>query len=292
MAGAFQAIQVEVHQDPSLRKPHIKKIKELRNNRLVISFFISFQSRSSLGPEDANMIEEVLVNSDTSQGITLLLDAPGGDALAAERIIQLCKKYTKKDFETLVPARAKSAATMVCLGSDRIVMGATSELGPIDPQIPMKIGEAWQWVAAHHVIRTYDTLMSSAVSLTHGHIDPYLQQLAQFNATQIQILRSSTKLAESMAISSLKRGMLKGLSEKEIKKRIKCFTDPDITLAHGRALSIEHLASCGLKIEEIDLGSELWKNVRDLHTRSLYVVDRGETGHKLLETLDCSYRAA
>ena len=138
MTSAFESTQREVTQNHFLRKPLIKRIQELRDGRLVISFFVSFQSRSPLGPEDANMIEEVLVNSDTSRGITLLLDAPGGDGLAAERIINICRKYSKKDFETLVPARAKSAATMVCLGSDRILMGATSELGPIDPQIPME----------------------------------------------------------------------------------------------------------------------------------------------------------
>lgn len=291
MARAFELTQKEVTQHHSLRKPLIEKIKKIRDGRLVISFFISFQSRSPLGPEDANMIEEVLVNSDTSKGVTLLLDAPGGDGLAAERIIQLCKKYSKKDFETIVPARAKSAATMVCLGSDRILMGATSELGPIDPQIPMKFGDTWQWVAAQHVIRTYDQLMSDAVALIQGNIEPYLQQLAQFNATQIQMLRSATKLSESIAISSLKRGMLKSLNEDEIKTRIKCFTDPDITLSHGRALSIEHLGDCGLNIEEINLRSELWRNARDLYTRSTFVVDRGESGRKLLETLDSSYQA-
>lgn len=291
MNSAFQATQMEVHQHHSLRKPLIQKIKDLRDGRLVISFFISFQSRIPLSPDDANIIEEVLVNSDTSNGITLLLDAPGGDGLAAERIIQLCRKYSKKDFETIVPARAKSAATMVCLGSDRILMGATSELGPIDPQIPMKVGDIYQWVAAYHVIKTYDDLMKSAVGLKSGHIEPYLQQLSQFNATQIQMLRAATNLSESIAISSLKRGMLKNESEAAIKRRIKCFTDPNITLSHGRALSIEHLGQCGLNIEEIDLHSDLWKTAHDLFTRSSYVVDRGETGKKLLETVDSSFQA-
>ena len=291
MSGAFTATQMEVSQHHTLRKPLIKRIQELRAGRLVISFFVSFQSRSPLGPEDANMIEEVLVNSDTSNGVTLLLDAPGGDGLAAERIIQLCRRYSKKDFETIVPARAKSAATMVCLGSDRILMGATSELGPIDPQIPMKFGDAWQWVAAHYVIRTYDDLMARAVQLQQGHIEPFLQQLAQFNATQIQMLRAATKLSENIAVTSLKRGMLKAVSLKDIRKRIKCFTDPDVTLSHGRALSIEHLEGCGLTIEELDLGSELWKTARDLYTRTTFVVDRGEAGRKLLETVDSSYQA-
>ncbi|MBI5476653.1 MAG: hypothetical protein HY964_07940 [Ignavibacteriales bacterium] len=291
MPNAFQSIQKEVSQHHSLRQPFIRNIQKLREKRLVISFFISFYSKSPLSQEDADMIEEVLCNSDTSKGITLILDAPGGDGLAAERIIQLCRKYSNKDFETIVPARAKSAATMVCLGSDRILMGATSELGPIDPQIPMKIGESWQWVAAHRVIKTFDDLMSKAIDLKEGHIEPLLQQLAQFNATQIEMLRSATKLSESIAISSLKRGMLKNKNEKDIKTKIKCFTDPEITFSHGRALNIEHLTDCELIIEEIELKSDLWRNVRDLYSRSKFVVDRGEPGRKLLETTNSSYQA-
>lgn len=290
MTSALVATQLEVRQDHSLRKPLIQKLQDLRDSRLVLSFFISFRSRSPLGFEDANIIEEVLVNSDTSKGVTLLLDAPGGDGLAAERIIQLCRKYSQHDFETIIPSRAKSAATMICLGSDRILMGPTSELGPIDPQIPLKFGETWQWVAAHHVVKTYDDLMKNAIELQQGHIEPYLQQLAQFNATHVQMLRASTELAANIAVSSLKRGMLKEFNEREINKRIKCFTDPDVTLSHGRALTTEHLAECGLNIKELDLQSELWKVARDLYVRSTFVVDRAETGGKLLETVNFSYQ--
>lgn len=85
--------------------------------------------------------------------------------------------------------------------------------------------------------------------------------------------------------------MLAKKSEQAIKKSIKCFTDPDITLSHGRALSIDQIKDCGLNIEEIDLSSDLWSSVRDLYTRSTFVVDRGEGGRKLLETIDNSYRA-
>lgn len=291
MAGTFANIQKEVGQDHSLRAPYLKEIEKNRGGRAIISFFISFQSQTPLSQVDADMIEEILVNTDTSRGVTLILDAPGGDGLAAERIIQVCKAHSDGDFETIVPSRAKSAATMVCLGSDRIIMSPTSELGPIDPQIPFKIGEQWQWVAAHHVIKTYDKLMGDAIGLTQGHIEPYLQQLSQFNATQIEMLRASTKLSESIAVSSLQKGMMNEKGEDEIKDNIKLFTDPEATLSHGRALNHDMLKDCGLNIELIDLNEELWKNVWNLYMRSKFVVDRDDFGSKLVETLENSYRA-
>ena len=40
------------------------------------------------------------------------------------------------EFRVIVPDQAKSAATLIALGAKGIVMSNTSELGPIDPQVP------------------------------------------------------------------------------------------------------------------------------------------------------------
>ena len=287
--SALMAIGREVGQAHELRKPILEKLKELREGRAILSFFISFHSQVPLLQSDADMIEEVLCNTDTSKGLTLILDAPGGDGLAAERIIRACRSYTKKDFETIVPARAKSAATMVCLGSDRILMGRTSELGPIDPQVPMKLhGDRMEWVAAHYVVKTYDDLLFKAVQLQEGHIEPYLQQLSKFSAINIEQLRAAQKLSESIAVNSLKNGMLKDKTPEQIQQRIKKFTDPEITMSHGRAVTISDCNDCGLNVQEIAPDCDLWKTVWHLYMRSKYVVD--STGvSKSLDTCENNF---
>ncbi|MCE0497526.1 MAG: hypothetical protein LV481_06225, partial [Methylacidiphilales bacterium] len=219
--SAFTEIQKEVHQAHPLRQPHLAKIQKLRGGRAVVSLFISFFGEFPLMSKDADMVEEVLSNADCSKGVTLILDAPGGDGLAAERMVRVCRSYSKKDFETIVPARAKSAATMVCLGSDRILLSPTSELGPIDPQVYYDN----HWVAAHHMVKTYEELFNAAVSLTTGKIEPYLQQLAKFDPIEIRALQSAAKLSEDIAILSLQNGMMKGKTVDEIKKLIEPFTD-------------------------------------------------------------------
>ena len=82
--SAFTEILKEMNQDHSLRKPHLEKIKELRGGRAIVSFFISFFSAYPLIYKDADMVEEVLSNTDCTKGVTLILDAPGGDGLAAK----------------------------------------------------------------------------------------------------------------------------------------------------------------------------------------------------------------
>jgi ClpP class serine protease len=66
--------------------------------------------------------------------LLLILDSDGGDVGAAYFIAKICREFTDAAFEVAVPRRAKSAATLICCGAERIHMGSLSELGPIDPQ--------------------------------------------------------------------------------------------------------------------------------------------------------------
>ena len=287
--NSFNQIIRETSQAHELRKPYLERIQSLRDGRAVVAFFVSFNSSVPLAQADADMIEGVLCNIDTSHGLTLILDAPGGDGLAAERIIRICKSYSKKDFESSVPARAKSAATMVCLGSDRILMSPTSELGPIDPQVPVKMDDDGpKWMAAHYVAKVYDDLFEKATG-TEGRIEPYLQQLNKFNSVFIEHLRAATKLSEDIAVNSLQKGMLAGKTEKEIKKIIKPFTDPELTMSHGRGINYDKASKCGLNVELIDLDSELWQVVWGLYERLKYVVSTG--ANKVIETVEGGYHA-
>lgn len=208
--------------------------------------------------------------------------------MAAERIIQICKSYSKGDFETIVPARAKSAATMVCLGSDKILMSPTSELGPIDPQVPIKLDDDGpRWIAAHYVTKVFDDLFSKASAAT-GRIEPYLQQLNKFNSVYIEQLRAATKLSEDIAVNSLQKGMMAGKTEEEIKVAIKPFTNPELTMSHGRGINFDKAKECGLNIELIPLDSELWQVVWGLYERSKYVVNNT---NKIVETGEEGYHA-
>jgi len=63
-----------------------------------------------------------------------MINSPGGNADVAEKMIRMCRQRFQT-FNIIVPDYAKSAATMIALGSDKIMMGYLAELGPIDPQL-------------------------------------------------------------------------------------------------------------------------------------------------------------
>ena len=69
--------------------------------------------------------------------LDLLLVSNGGDPTVAWRVVSLIRERVEK-FSVLVPQAAFSAATLIALGADEIVMHPHGNLGPTDPQITVK----------------------------------------------------------------------------------------------------------------------------------------------------------
>ncbi|MBR4210453.1 MAG: ATP-dependent Clp protease proteolytic subunit [Lachnospiraceae bacterium] len=66
--------------------------------------------------------------------LSLFLYTRGGSTSAAWTIIHLLRMYTKK-LRVIVPYKAQSAGTIICLGADEIWMTRQAVLGPIDPSV-------------------------------------------------------------------------------------------------------------------------------------------------------------
>ncbi|MCX5867531.1 MAG: hypothetical protein NT009_08690 [Proteobacteria bacterium] len=62
----------------------------------------------------------------------LFIYSRGGEMIAPLRLVRLIREYCDY-FEVLIPYRAHSAATLLCLGADKIIMGKLAELSPVDP---------------------------------------------------------------------------------------------------------------------------------------------------------------
>ena len=133
----LQQIAQEEHQGHSTRKSLYSKLSS-NLGKPLLSFYTSFSQPVMITDEDAEMMEEALQTMKVDDGFYLLLSSPGGDGLAAERIVNICRSYSgESGFSVIVPNQAKSAATMVCFGAKEIIMSTTSELGPVDPQLTM-----------------------------------------------------------------------------------------------------------------------------------------------------------
>jgi len=264
--SVLERVQEERMQGPSTRK---RLYQQLENEigRPVVSFFTSLTRPSMMEDTDADMLEGVLQTMDLSDGFALFLSSYGGYGEAAERIVNVCRNASGTgEFWAIVPGKAKSAATMVCFGSSKIWMGASSELGPIDPQLTVLEDGRRKTFSIWNIVRSYEDLFKRAVR-EQGNLEPYIQQLQKYDYREIQEFQSAILLSEDIAVRSLKSGMMRRRSEKTIKSQIKIFLTPQRTKSHGRPIYRDEAADCGLVIEPMEISTKIGQLVYELHLR-------------------------
>ncbi|MFH1170630.1 MAG: hypothetical protein V1704_03675 [Candidatus Vogelbacteria bacterium] len=116
------------------KKQLIQQIEGLRKSRVI-----TYVTSDRQGPFNARIAMDVipLVSKQLqaikkTQNIDLFLYSSGGDTMVPWRLVSMIREYCDK-FAVLVPYKAHSAATMIALGADEIVMSNLSEISPIDP---------------------------------------------------------------------------------------------------------------------------------------------------------------
>jgi hypothetical protein len=120
------------------RKAVIEKLQRARDGRLLISYVTSTRPGHEIQiADDAFRIifDHLEAGRDlASEGVDLFLYSNGGSGTVPWRIVSLIHQYAK-DFAVLVPSHAFSAATLIALGANKIIMHKMGCLGPIDPSV-------------------------------------------------------------------------------------------------------------------------------------------------------------
>ena len=82
-------VRKEVNQDSDRRLPLIRQIEDFYRARTV-TYFTSFSNPAAeISDEDAEMLESILAVEHDKGKLLLILNSPGGQALAAERIVNV-----------------------------------------------------------------------------------------------------------------------------------------------------------------------------------------------------------
>jgi membrane-bound ClpP family serine protease len=120
------------------RKILIERLQEKRKGRLLVTYVTSTRAGHEIQiADDAfRVIFEHLepVQELAKNGIDLFIHSNGGSGTVPWRIIGLLRQYSN-DIAVLVPHHAFSAATLIALGANHIVMHKMGCLGPIDPSV-------------------------------------------------------------------------------------------------------------------------------------------------------------
>jgi len=119
-----------------------QKIEEKRNSKLIT--YVTGDRRgleTQIHSEVLGFFTEHLDIIEHSPKISLYLYTRGGETLAAWSIAHLIRQFCD-DFEVLVPSKAHSAGTLICLGACDIIMTKQATLGPIDPSVNTPLNPA------------------------------------------------------------------------------------------------------------------------------------------------------
>ena len=113
----------------------INELQDRRDSRVIVYFCGDRTGAASQIGDDAvrPMYEHLLAFGDEKvPKIDLFLYSRGGVVDVPWRIVSMIREFGER-WGALVPYRAQSAATLITLGADEIVLGRKGELGPIDP---------------------------------------------------------------------------------------------------------------------------------------------------------------
>jgi serine dehydrogenase proteinase len=110
-------------------KPLIEKLQQTRQSKLIVFFCHAF-----IGHPVAYKLNRILRRSGPIDKLDVMIESGGGDIDATLKILLMLKAYSKR-ISAIVPFYAKSAATLLAIASDEIVMCKAGELGPMDPQV-------------------------------------------------------------------------------------------------------------------------------------------------------------
>lgn len=118
------------------RKGLLEKISEKRS-RQIISYVTSIRPNMTCnmaGDAIIPVIEQIELIPSEIKAVDFMIVSNGGDPITALRIMSLLRERFDK-ISVLLPYVAYSAATILALGADEIVMHPYSNLGPVDPQL-------------------------------------------------------------------------------------------------------------------------------------------------------------
>jgi hypothetical protein len=150
----------------------IKEIEQLRSSR-VICYLTSLRPGvpAQMADDSVRVIFDHLLalpNRPVDR-LDIFLVSNGGSGTVPWRLVAVIREFAKS-FSVLIPYRAYSAATLLALGANEIVMHPFGELGPIDPTVANEFNPSEQGrrlgISVEDV-RAYVSFVKTTVGIAH-----------------------------------------------------------------------------------------------------------------------------
>lgn len=224
-----------------------------------------------------------IIRNIKSREVDVFVHSPGGSAEAAESIVKMLRKKFEK-IRFIVTGAAKSAATMLVLSGDTILMDGPAELGPVDPQVGVRIRDTIRFSPAGSIIEQFERA-AKELKKDPRQLPVWIPILEHFAPALLVECDNFIDLSHTLVTDWLKEYMFRG--EKNAKKKAKkiadYLADEKNTLSHARRIDAEQLQKLGTKIEILEeQDNKLQDAVRQLHLSIMITLD-GTGAAKIFE---------
>jgi len=259
-----------------VRRKKMKAVQEITGQPLIIyaSDFItpsplkaqlSYLMMISLADKDG--FDEVTRNLPRGTAIDILLHSPGGSAEATESIVTLLRdRFSHIRF--IIPNTAKSAATMLAMSGEQLLMDERSELGPTDPQMIITTQDGRTIAAPAQAIKDQFKAAQDEINADPGKLPSWVPILGWIGPALLAQCDNQLALAKELVSKWLEGYMFAGDADAKQKaeKIAEHLADHNNFHSHARRVGIAELQA--LEVNVLDMRTEpaLHDAVRDLYT--------------------------
>jgi hypothetical protein len=274
--------------------------KEFNNNKTKCAVIAHITKPGMMGAglasgDDIPVLGNILRSVGDVDVLNLVLHSPGGDGTCVEKLVSLCRNQCKT-FRVIIPNMAKSAATMIALGADEIIMGPCSELGPIDAQVPVVIEGMPKYLSAQSFIDARDTLLERFKEAKKNRQDvrPILQMISTLDISHIEECQRMMDFGRDAVRKMLGEFMFRRDPKRKhkIEEVVKMMSSVKTHKVHGRLITGATARSeLGLNIKLLAKDDAFWNLIWEYYTRAEIFLGRIGSA-KMFETRQESLVAA
>ena len=201
----------------------------------------------------ADLVESV---DDAHRSVDVLLHSPGGSPEATERIVSMLRERFD-EIAFLIPHSAYSAATMMALSGNEVIMHPSATLGPIDPQINGTPSRALR--------RGFDKAREALKEEGPDALPAYIPLIEKYSLELLEICSDYEELSKELVTVWLTEYMFKDNADagQKIAAAVEFFANYDDHKTHSRSLTYSRVKDLGLNINLAD--GELRTLMREAH---------------------------
>lgn len=258
----------------TLRRRKLKDLEEYTKRPVLLyaaDFLQASEKAKAAGPglqidfNDKHGLWEIINKVSESQ-VDFVIHSPGGRPDAAESLVQMLRgKFNHIRF--IIPNVAKSAATMMSMSGDEILMDSNAEFGPVDPQLGFRKGDGSIIQApAQAIVDQFDEAQA-LIGKDPSKLPAWLPVLSQYGPSLYKEAQNAIDLSVRLVEEWLTQYMFKGEADgpSKAKEIARYLGDHNQFKSHGRRIDGKTLRAKGVKITSLESDKTLHDLVLGLY---------------------------